>query len=68
MPMFFLVPLVAGLATGYISKKCQDEVAYIIGTFTVLSLMVSLILAPWQIQVMLLMVVFASTNKFLRRN
>lgn len=68
MPMFFLVPLVAGLATVYISKKCQDELAYIISTFTVLSLIVSLILAPWQIQVLLLIVVFVTTNKFLRRN
>ncbi|MBD2254495.1 hypothetical protein [Nostoc parmelioides] len=68
MPMFFLVPLVAGLATGYISKKCQDEVAYIISTFTVLSLIVSLVLAPWQIQTLLLIVVFVSTNRFLKRN
>lgn len=68
MPMFFLVPLLAGLTTGYISKKCQDEVAYLTGIFTVLSLVLSLVLAPWQIQVLLLIVVFASTNKFLRRN
>jgi hypothetical protein len=68
MPMFFLVPLVAGLATGYISKKCQDEVAYLTSIFTVLSLVLSLVLAPWQIQALLLMVVLASTNKFLRRN
>ncbi|ABA21158.1 conserved hypothetical protein [Trichormus variabilis ATCC 29413] len=68
MPMFFLVPLLAGLATGYISQKCQDEVAYIISTFTVLSLIVSLVLAPWQIQTLLLIVVFVSTNRFLSRN
>jgi hypothetical protein len=68
MPMFFLLPLVAGIATGYISKKCQDEVAYLIGTFTVLSLVLSLVLAPWQIQALLLIVVLASTNKLLRRN
>ncbi|BAT55553.1 hypothetical protein NOS3756_45410 [Nostoc sp. NIES-3756] len=68
MPMFFLVPLVAGLATGYISKKCQDEVAYLTSIFTVLSLVLSLVLAPWQIQALLLIVVLASTNKFLRRN
>lgn len=68
MPMFFLVPLVAGLATGYISKKCQDEVAYLTSIFTVLSLFLSLVLAPWQIQALLLIVVLVSTNKFLRRN
>ncbi|MBD2501532.1 hypothetical protein [Anabaena azotica] len=68
MPMFFLLPLVAGIATGYISNKCQDEVAYLTGTFTVLSLVLSIVLAPWQIQALLLIVVLASTNKFLRRN
>lgn len=68
MPMFFLVPLVAGIATGYISKKCQDEVAYLTSIFTVLSLFLSLVLAPWQIQALLLIVVLVSTNKFLRRN
>jgi hypothetical protein len=68
MPMFFLLPLVAGIATGYISKKCQDEVAYLTGIFTVLSLVISLVLAPWQIQALLLIVVLASTNKLLRRN
>ncbi|BCL35181.1 hypothetical protein [Nostoc sp. MS1] len=68
MPMFFLVPLVAGLATGYISKKCQDEVAYLTGIFTVLSLVLSLVLAPWQIQALLLIAVLASTNKLLRKN
>ncbi|HBW31038.1 MAG TPA: hypothetical protein DEF48_13315 [Nostoc sp. UBA8866] len=63
-----MVPLVAGLATGYISKKCQDEEAYIISTFTVLSLIVSLVLAPWQIQTLLLIAVFVSTNRFLKRS
>ncbi|QLE58457.1 hypothetical protein [Nostoc sp. TCL26-01] len=68
MPMFFLVPLVAGLATGYISKKCQDEVGYLTGTFTVISLVLSLVLAPWQIQLALLILVLTSTHKFLKRN
>lgn len=68
MPMFFLVPLVAGIATGYISKKCQDEIAYLTGIFTVLSLVLSLVLAPWQIQALLLILVLAGTNKLLRRN
>ncbi|MGH1395939.1 MAG: hypothetical protein ACRAVC_18215 [Trichormus sp.] len=68
MPLFFLIPLVTGLATGYISQKCHDETAYIISLFTILSLILSLILAPWQIQLLLLIVVFASTQRFLKQN
>ncbi|MBE9209032.1 hypothetical protein IQ244_21325 [Nostoc sp. LEGE 06077] len=68
MPLFFLIPLFTGLATGYLSKKCSDELAYLTGVFTIISLVVSLVLAPWQIQLMLLIVVVITTNKLLREN
>ena len=68
MPLFFLIPLFTGLITGYLSKKCNDEIAYITGLFAVISLILSLVLAPWQIQLVLLILVFISTNRFLQRN
>ncbi|MBD2493018.1 hypothetical protein [Nostoc sp. FACHB-280] len=68
MPLVFLIPLFTGLATGYLSKKCSDELAYLTGVFTIISLVVSLVLAPWQIQLLLLVFVFVSTNKLLRDN
>jgi uncharacterized membrane protein (Fun14 family) len=68
MPLFFLVPLFTGLVTGYLSKKCHDEVAYLIGVFTTISLFISLVLAPWQIQLILLMLVLISTHRLLRNN
>ncbi|MBD2450835.1 hypothetical protein H6G76_27660 [Nostoc sp. FACHB-152] len=68
MALFFLVPLFTGLVTGYLSKKCHDEVAYLIGVFTIISLFVSLVLAPWQIQLVLLILVFISTQRLLRNN
>jgi uncharacterized membrane protein (Fun14 family) len=68
MALFFLVPLFTGLVTGYLSKKCHDEVAYLIGVFTVISLFISLVLAPWQIQLLLLILVIISTQKLLRNN
>ncbi|ALF51995.1 hypothetical protein ACX27_02630 [Nostoc piscinale CENA21] len=68
MPLVFLIPLFTGLATGYLSKKCSDELAYLTSVFTIISLVVSLVLAPWQIQLLLLVVVFVSTNKLLRDN
>jgi hypothetical protein len=68
MPLFFLIPLLTGLIIGYLSKKCNDEVAYLTGVFTVISLVVSLVLAPWQIQLVLLILVVISTNKLLQDN
>ncbi|WGV24096.1 hypothetical protein QI031_20120 [Halotia branconii CENA392] len=66
MPLFFLIPLFTGLATGYLSKKCNDEVAYLIGLFTIICLVLSLVLAPWQIQLVLLILIIISTNRLLR--
>lgn len=66
MPLFFLIPLFTGLATGYISKKCTDEIAYLTGLFTVISLILSLVLAPWQIQLVMLVLVVISSNKLLQ--
>ncbi len=66
MPLFFLIPLFTGLATGYLSKKCNDEVAYLIGLFTIISFVLSLVLAPWQIQFVLLILIIISTNRLLR--
>jgi len=68
MPLFFLIPLFAGLATGYLSQKCNDELAYLTSVFTIVSLVVSLVLAPWQIQLILLVFVVITTNKLLRDN
>lgn len=63
MPLYFLIPLFPGLIAGYIFKKCADEVGYLAGIFAIVSLILSLILAPWQIQLMLLIVVLAAPKK-----
>lgn len=65
MALFFLIPLFTGLLTGYFVKKSTDEIAYIAGVFAFISLLLSLVLAPWQLQLMLLIFVFVSTKKLL---
>jgi hypothetical protein len=61
MKLLFLIPLMAGLGTGYISFIVDQEIAYLTGTISFFSLILSLILAPWQIQfVILLLVIFKS--------
>ncbi|MEJ6483729.1 hypothetical protein N0Y54_20820 [Nostoc punctiforme UO1] len=68
MPLFFLIPLCTALATGYLFKKSNDEIAYLAGVFAAISLILSLVLAPWQIQFGLLITVLIITNRLLQKN
>ncbi|OUL35421.1 hypothetical protein BV372_11235 [Nostoc sp. T09] len=68
MALFFLVPLCTALLTGYLVKQSTDEIAYIAGVFGFICFVLSLVLAPWQIQLLMLIVVLISTNKLLSKN
>ncbi|MCC5616688.1 hypothetical protein LC605_16735 [Nostoc sp. CHAB 5836] len=68
MPLFFLIPLCTALVTGYFFKNSTDEIAYIAGVFAAISLILSLILAPWQIQFALLIIVLIISNRLLQEN
>lgn len=68
MLLFFLIPLCTALATGYLFKNSTDEIAYLAGVFAAISLILSLILAPWQIQFGFLIIVFVITNRLLQNN
>ncbi|MBD2514013.1 hypothetical protein H6G93_03145 [Nostoc sp. FACHB-973] len=68
MALFFLIPLCTALATGYLFKQSTDEIAYLAGVFAAISLILSLVLAPWQIQFGLLIIVLTITNKLLQQN
>ena len=68
MPLFFLIPLSICIITGYIFNRCSDEVGYLSGLFAIISLVLSLILAPWEIQVLILVVVLVTAKKLLQRN
>lgn len=68
MHLLFLIPLTTSLVSGYIFRSCTDEMAYLTGSITVVSLILSLVLAPWQIQLLILMLVMTSTRRLLRQN
>jgi Zn-dependent protease with chaperone function len=68
MALFFLVPLCTALLTGYLVKQSTDEIAYIAGVFGFICFILSLVLAPWQVQLLMLVVVVISTNKLLSKN
>ncbi len=67
MHLFFLIPLVTSLVAGYIFNNYADEMAYLMGSITVVSIILSLVLAPWQIQLLILMLVIISTKRLLQQ-
>ncbi|MFO5492186.1 MAG: hypothetical protein ACLBM6_06490 [Cuspidothrix sp.] len=68
MPLFFLMTLVTGVIAGYLFKRNDDEITYIAGILTAVIFIVSLVLAPWQIQFGMLMFVVIVSNKLLNKN
>ncbi len=68
MTLAFLIPLFTGLVSGYIFKKSTDEIGYLPGAFAIVSFIISLVLAPWEIQLLLLVFVLFVTQKLLQKN
>jgi hypothetical protein len=68
MVLAFVLPLLTALISGYIYKKSTDEIGYLAAGVSIISFVTSLVLAPWEVQVLLLVVVLASTQKLLQHN
>lgn len=68
MNLVFLIPLATCLFTGYLCQKCPGEIAYLTAIVAVVSLILSLILAPWQLQLLIILLVFSGTRKLLQQN
>jgi len=68
MGWIFLLPFITCIASGYLCKKSADEMAYLTGTVAVVSLILTLILAPWQIQLLILGITIFGTKKLLLKN
>jgi len=58
MNLFFLIPLVTGIGASYVAKRASDEIGYLMGSLTFFSFILSLVIAPWEVK----MVVFAITQ------
>ncbi|NHC34265.1 hypothetical protein [Scytonema millei] len=68
MNLIFLIPLATCFLTGYLCQKCPGEIAYLTAVIAIVSLILSLILAPWQLQLLIILLVFSTTRKLLRQN
>lgn len=63
MSLFFLIPLAIGLATTHLSQRAVDDLAEILGVASGISLMLSLVLAPWQL-LLSIVILTISTKMF----
>ncbi|GAB4238750.1 MAG: hypothetical protein Kow0049_25670 [Stanieria sp.] len=66
--LLFLIPLLLGLVAGYISQNADTEIAYLTTTISVVSLFASIIIAPWQIQLLILLIVMLGAKQLWQRN
>ncbi len=59
----FLVPVAISLLVAYVLTNSADEIAYIAAAILLVSLFLSLILAPWPVQLLLLALVLFSNRR-----
>lgn len=64
MRWLFLIPLSTSLITGYIAQKSTDEIAYLSAAMTAITLFLSLVMAPWQVQLLILIVAVVIARQF----
>ncbi len=62
MHWLFLIPLATGLMSGYLSYCLLDEIAYLTGALAAICLILCLLIAPWQIQLLILVFGFIAAR------
>ena len=67
MSLFFLIPLAISLLAVYILQNSADEISYLSAAISLVCLFVSLVVAPWQIQILLLFLVLLSARRLLKQ-
>lgn len=65
MSLFFLIPLTISLGTSYVFKNSATDLAELMILATVFNLILSLALAPWQLQLVVLLLVLISSKQVL---
>lgn len=67
MRLLFLIPLTTGIIFSYLAYTTSEDITYLTGVLAAFSLLLSLILAPWQLQLVLLLLILLSATQFWRR-
>ncbi|HLO46828.1 MAG TPA: DUF4278 domain-containing protein [Kamptonema sp.] len=66
MTWLFISPLAIALVVTYLFKNSANEAAYLGGSIITVSLIVSLILAPWQVKILLVLILLLITSRLLQ--
>jgi hypothetical protein len=56
MNLVFVIPLTVSIVAAYLCQKTAQEMAYLTGSITIISLLISLMIAPWQLQLIIVIV------------
>ena len=62
MSFTFLIPMAIFLIAAYILKNSTDEISYLAASISLISLFFSLLLAPWPLQLFLLVLILFSNR------
>ena len=62
MRLFFLLPLTVGLIALYVSRKSAGKIVPVADLVAALSLLVSLVSAPWELQLLILAIAIGGTR------
>lgn len=63
----YLILLGTGLVCGYYTLRSSDEITSFTGAFTLICLLISLFLAPWELQLLILLLVIAAAQYYWRQ-
>lgn len=66
MTWFFIAPLAIALVVTFLFKNAVDEVAYMAAAIVLVNLLVSLVVAPWQLKALLVILVIFTSQRFLK--
>ena len=50
----FVIPLCVALVSTYVYRRADDEISYLTGSVIAVCILLSIILAPWELQVVVL--------------
>ena len=67
MPLIFLLPLAIALIGVYFFENSADEISYLAAFAAIVGFLVSLVIAPWQIQLLLVVGIFIGSNWLLKQ-
>lgn len=63
MPYVFIIPLAVAAGCIYIFKNAVDEIAYLAISISVFSMLLGLVLAPWPLQLLLVIALLLSYKR-----